>query len=31
MIRKMGVRVESLAKVRSMSEETGVVFCTEGE
>ena len=31
MIRKMGVRVESLAKVHSMSEETGVVFCTEGE
>lgn len=30
-IRQMGVRVESLARVRSMSEESGVVFCTEGE
>ena len=30
-IRQMGVRVESLARVRSMSEESGVVVCTEGE
>lgn len=30
-IRQMGVRVESLARVRSMSEESGVEFCTEGE
>lgn len=30
-IRNMGVRVESLARVKSMSEETGVVFCKEGE
>ncbi len=30
-IRQMGVRVESLVRVRSMSEESGVVFCTEGE
>lgn len=30
-IRQMGVRVESLARVHSMSEESGVEFCTEGE
>ena len=27
LIRSRGVRVESLARIRSMSEETGVVFC----
>ena len=27
LIRGMGVRVESLARVKSMSEETGVEFC----
>ena len=27
LIRGQGVRVESLARVASMSEETGVVFC----
>jgi len=27
LVRSHGVRVESLAKVKSMSEETGVVFC----
>ena len=27
LIRDMGVRVESLARIRSMSEETGVEFC----
>ena len=27
LIRAMGVRVESLARVKSMDEETGVVFC----
>ena len=26
-IRSMGVRVESLARIKSMSEETGVEFC----
>lgn len=26
-IRDMGIRVESLARVQSMSEETGVIFC----
>ena len=26
-IRSMGVRVESLARIKSMSEETGVKFC----
>ena len=29
LIRNMGVRVESLARVKSMSEEGGVVFCDE--
>ena len=27
LIRSMGVRVESLARIKSMSEETGVEFC----
>ena len=27
LLRKEGVRVESLARIQSMSEETGVVFC----
>lgn len=30
-IRQMGVRVESLARVKRMSEEHGIEFCTEGE
>ena len=30
-IRNMGVRVESLARVKCMSEETGVEFCKERE
>ena len=29
LIRNMGVRVESLARVKSMSEEGGVVFCDD--
>lgn len=27
LIRSMGVRVESLARVKSMSEENGITFC----
>ena len=29
LIREKGIRVESLARIASMSEETGVVFCDD--